>query len=242
MIEVALCDDNREDIEKLNGLAERFALEHEDIPMRFSSFGSAEELLEHIESSGGFDLYILDVIMSEMTGIRFAETLRGRDDPAEIVFLTVSPEYALDAFSVFASGYLIKPVSTEDFNKTILRAVQKITREKNETITLKTKDGLRRIPLSKIVMIESFNHTREITMSDNSVLETPATLSELFELLSGYDRFFMPHRSYIANLDYLVGIVCYDLLMSGDRRIPIPKNQFVTVQEFVQDYFFKTQN
>lgn len=241
MIKVALCDDSKEDIEALEALAEQFALEHDDIPMCFSTFSSAEELLEHIETSGSFDLYILDVLMSQMTGIGLAETLRGRDDRAEIVFLTISPEYALDAFSVFASGYMIKPVSMEDFNKTIFRAVQKITREKNETIPLKTKDGLIRIPLNKIVMIESFNHTREITLSDNSVLETHATLSELFELLSGYERFFMPHRSYIANLDYLVGIVCYDLLMSGDHRIPIPKTQFAAVQEFVQDYLFKAQ-
>lgn len=236
-----MCDDSREDIETLKGLAEQFALAHDDIPMRFSTFGSAEELLEHIETDGGFDLYILDVIMSEMTGIRLAQTLRGRDDPAEIVFLTISPEYAVDAFSVFASGYMIKPVSAEDFNKTILRAVQKISREKNETLTLKTRDGLRRIPLNKIVMVESFNHMREITLSDSSVLETPTTLSELFELLSDYDRFFMPHRSYIANLDYLVGIVSYDLLMSGDHRIPVPKAQFASVQEFVQNYLFKAR-
>lgn len=239
MIEIALCDDTPEDIETLKSLAERFALEHTNIPVRLSAFTSAEELLEHIENNGGFDLYILDVLMSGMTGIRFAETIRNRGETAEIVFLTVSPEYAVDAFSVYACGYLLKPVSAENFDKTILRAVQKLVREKNETLTIKTKDGLRRIPLNRIVMIESFNHIREITLSDGSVLETSATLIELFEQLNGYDRFFMPHRAYIANLDHSVGIVRYDLLMLGDRRIPIPKKQFVAVQNIVQNYFFR---
>ncbi|MDE6727795.1 MAG: LytTR family transcriptional regulator DNA-binding domain-containing protein, partial [Oscillospiraceae bacterium] len=91
----------------------------------------------------------------------------------------------------------------------------------------------------KIVMIESFNHTREITLTDDSVLETSATLSELFEQLGGHENFYMPHRAYIANLDHSVGIVRYDLLMPGDRRIPIPKNQFAAVQEFVREHFFK---
>lgn len=242
MIEIALCDDNNEDIEALKALAERFAPKHEDIPMRFSSFSSAEELLEHIEKSGGFDLYILDVLMPQMSGIRLAETIRERNDHAEIVFLTVSPEYAIDAFSVYAGGYLLKPVSAENFDKTIYHAVEKLAHEKNETLTVKTKDGLRRIPLNKIVMIESFNHVREITLSDDGALETSATLAELFEALSGHDRFFMPHRSYIANLDHSVGIVCYDLLMPNGRRIPIPKTQFPAVQKVVQSYFFKRKS
>lgn len=50
---------------------------------------------------------------------------------------------------------------------------------------------------------------------------------------------FMPHRAYIANLDNSVGIVRYDLLMLGNRRIPIPKNRFADVQEVVRNHFFK---
>lgn len=242
MIEIALCDDDSEDIESLKALAERFALEHSDIPMRLSAFSSAEKLLRHIENNGGFDLYILDVLMKQISGIQLAEAIRNRGDYAEIVFLTVSPEYAVDAFSVYAAGYLLKPVSVKNFNKTILRAMEKLAHEKNETITVKTKDGLRRIPLNKIVMIESFNHTREITMSDGNALETSATLSELFEALSRHDRFFMPHRSYIANLDHSLGIVYHELLMPSGRRIPIPKAQFPTVQKVVQNYFFKCKN
>ena len=242
MIEIALCDDNAEDIETIRPLAERFASEHTDIPLRLSVFDSAAELLKSAENNGGFDLYILDVVMPEMSGIQLAEMIRSRGEHAEIVFLTVSRDYAVDAFSVYACGYLLKPVRKEQFDETVLRAVQKLAREKSEVLAVKTKEGLRRIPLHKIVMIESFNHTREITMTDDSVLKTSATLSELFGQLGGYENFYMPHRAYIANLDNSVGIVRYDLLMLGNRRIPIPKNQFVAVQKIVQNHFFKKKN
>jgi len=242
LIEIALCDDKGEDIEAIRAFTERLASQHADLPARLSAFTSAAELMERVESSGGFDLYLLDVVMPEMSGIQLAETIRARGENAEIVFLTVSRDYALDAFSVFACGYLLKPVREEDFDKTMLRALRKLSREKSEALTVKTKDGLRRIPLNKIVMIESFNHTREITMSDGSVLETSVTLSELFEFLREHDNFYMPHRSFIANLDNTVGLARYDLLMLGNRRIPIPRKQFATVQEFVRDYFFKRKN
>lgn len=239
MIEIALCDDNAEDREALGALAKRFADEHSEFPIRLSAFTSAAELLEHIENNNGFDLYLLDVMMPEMSGIQLAEIIRSRGDHAEIVFLTVSRDYAVDAFSVYACGYLLKPPHKDRFDETVLRAVQKLAREKNDVLTVKTKDGLLRIPLHKIVMIESFNHTREITMTDDSTLETPSTLSELFGQLREHSNFYMPHRAYIANLDNSVGIVRYELLMLGNRRIPIPKGQFAAVQELVRDHFFK---
>lgn len=239
LIEIALCDDSAEDINALKGFAESFAAEHPEYPIRIQAFYSGTELLNHIENNGGFDLYILDVVMPKLSGIEFAETIRRRGERAEIVFLTFSREYAVDAFSVRASGYLIKPVGKAAFDEEILCAIQKLVPEKNEAFTVKTKDGIRRIQLQKLVMVESFNHIRVLTMADGSELETSATLSELFERLSGYENFYMPHRAYIVNLDYSTGITRYDLIMLGDRRIPIPRKQYSVIQELFSNYFFK---
>lgn len=238
MIEIALCDDDKNDAETLKAYAERFASEHTELPVRITAFTSSEELLDSIEKSGGYDLYILDVLMPNISGIQLAEIIRNRGDRAEIVFLTASGDYAVDAFSVYACGYILKPPSKENFDKTLLHALQNSAREKNETLTVKTKEGLLRIPLHRIVMIESFNHTCEITLTDGVRLETPVTLSELFEQLSEHSSFIRPHRAYIANLDNFAGIIRYDLLMIGDRRIPIPKDRFPAVQELVRNYFF----
>ncbi len=239
MIQIALCDDESGDIEMIRSFVERFASEHADFPIRLSEFASSAELLEHIENNSGFDLYLLDVIMPEISGIRLAEMIRSRGERPEIVFLTVSRDYAVDAFSVYASGYLLKPVRKDDFDATMLRAVRKLAQEKSEVLAVKTKDGLRRIPLHRIMMIESFNHTREITMSDDSTLETSATLSELFEQLCGHGNFCMPHRAYIVNLDYSMGLKRFEMLMSGNRRIPISRKQFALVQDIFSNYFFK---
>lgn len=239
MIEIALCNDNKEDIELIKSFAERFAAENTEFPIRLSTFDSAEELIKAFGENRGFDLYMLDVMLPGMSGIQLAEKIRGHDDRSEIVFLTVSREYAVDAFTVRASGYLLKPVSRTSFDEEVLRAVQKLTHEKSAAITVKTKDGLRRIQLHKLVMIESFNHTRVITLSDGDVLETSAALSELFDSLSVHDNFYMPHRAYIVNLDYSMGIKRYELLMFGNRRIPIPRRQYSAMRELFSNYFFK---
>ena len=110
MLRIGICDDNREDIDRIKRLAVRFSAEHPEIPVQIQVYDLPYDLLDDIEKTGGFDLYLLDVVMPHMTGVNLARRIRERKERAEILFLTVSREYAVDAFSVKASGYLIKPV------------------------------------------------------------------------------------------------------------------------------------
>ncbi len=239
MIGIALCDDCTDDIAKLAEYAELFAREHSEYSLQTRTFAAPSELIKYLDRNCGFDLYILDVVMPEITGIELAKKIRERGEHAEILFLTCSREYAVDAFSVHASGYLIKPVEKNSFDEELLRAIRKLTSKEDDAFTVKTKSGMRRIDLRELVMIESFNHTRVFTFSDGSKLESPVTLSELFEQLSGHDNFYMPHRAYIVNLDHIAGIARYELIMAGDCHIPIPKKQYTAVEERFFNYFFK---
>lgn len=120
MLRIGICDDNREDIARIRELAVRFSEEHPETPVQIQAYGQPYDLLDEVEKSGGFDLYLLDVVMPHMTGVALARRLRERKERAEILFLTVSKEYAVDAFSVKAAGYLIKPVSKPDFDGAVL--------------------------------------------------------------------------------------------------------------------------
>ena len=59
------------------------------------------------------ELALLDVEMPGMTGIELAAVLKQRQPDAAVIFLTAYPKYAVDAFAVRASGYLLKPVTPE---------------------------------------------------------------------------------------------------------------------------------
>ena len=58
------------------------------------------------------DVVIVDINMPYMNGLEFAEKLRELDKKANIIFLTAYDNYALDAFSVHAVDYILKPVTT----------------------------------------------------------------------------------------------------------------------------------
>ena len=127
MLTVCICDDNPADAAQVQALMERFTVTHPEYPLRVQVFSTAYDLLDYVDRSGGFDLYLLDILMPHLKGIEAAERIRARGEAVEVLFLTVSKEYALDAFEVDAGGYLIKPVKWERFEQVLLSAVRRLT-------------------------------------------------------------------------------------------------------------------
>ena len=66
------------------------------------------EFLEAFEEH--YDIYLLDVVMPGLNGIELAKEIRSSDKAADIIFLTSSPEFAVESYTVKASNYLVKPV------------------------------------------------------------------------------------------------------------------------------------
>lgn len=59
------------------------------------------------------DIAFLDIEMYGMTGIELAKAFKDVAPAIRIIFITGFPDYALDAFSVHAKGYLLKPPTKE---------------------------------------------------------------------------------------------------------------------------------
>lgn len=68
------------------------------------------------------DAAFLDVDLPGMSGIDLARRIHLEDPRTGIVFVTAHPRFAVDAFSVEALDYLLKPIEAED----LLRSVNRI--------------------------------------------------------------------------------------------------------------------
>ncbi|MBR0308373.1 MAG: response regulator [Mogibacterium sp.] len=65
------------------------------------------------------DIAILDIDMPDMSGLQLAAHIRMISPGTKIIFLTGFSQYAVEAFRLRASGYLMKPVDEEDLAKEI---------------------------------------------------------------------------------------------------------------------------
>ncbi len=236
MLNVCICDDREKDLSVVRKLMDDFSEEHPEYPLRLHFYRDPDRLMSDIQKEGGFDIYLLDVVMPNMSGMTIAEKIRERGEKSEILFLAASREYAVEAFGVKATGYLLKPVKKEGFDEALMTCIRRLEHRAPQYLLIKTKDGLRRLPISELMQIESFNHTRRIRMSNGTSIDTAATLSQLYDELKHYGCFFLPHRAYIVNLDYVDGLNAKDLHMTDGERIPVSRGRYRELRTAYLDY------
>ena len=87
-----------------------------------TGFTRPQEALEWV-CGHPIDLALLDVEMPGMTGIELAAAIKEKQPDTAVIFLTAYPRYAVDAFAVRASGYLLKPVTLEALSADVRHAM-----------------------------------------------------------------------------------------------------------------------
>lgn len=81
-------------------------------------FSNPDEALGWLENHSA-DIALLDIDMPSMSGIELAAKIKALRPEVAVIFLTGYSQYALDAFNVHASGYLLKPITKERLAKEI---------------------------------------------------------------------------------------------------------------------------
>ena len=99
-----------------------------------SQFSSCDEALDFVKENS-VDVAFLDINMRGMGGLTLAEKIRSASPDCKIVFCTGYEEYAIPAFKLHASGYLMKPVSAKDIQAEIDNI--KGIRQKEKLLTVK---------------------------------------------------------------------------------------------------------
>lgn len=82
----------------------------------FTPFSSGSAYLAAMREKPA-DIVLLDVEMPGMTGIELAEQTLAIAENANVIFLTGYSQYKGDAMDVFASGYILKPITKEKLEK-----------------------------------------------------------------------------------------------------------------------------
>lgn len=88
-------------------------------------FLTADEALQYIEKNK-VDAVFLDICIPEVDGLTLASKIQGIDGSVDVVFVTGFDDYAVTAFELEATDYLMKPISKHRLEKTIERLQRSI--------------------------------------------------------------------------------------------------------------------
>jgi len=235
ILRIAICDDDSQEIGRISSFIEAYRRER-IVPITFESFQSAAELISRA-GKGYFKLILMDIMMPGINGMEAAQEIRTFDMGVKIVFLTASPEFAVESYSVKAYDYILKPVP-KDKLFSVLDAVLAEEQMPLEGITVKTQKGLVRILFSKLACVEIMNKKLYFHMADGNVQEVNSSLAAFEEKLLARPEFSKVHRSYIVNLFYINNLTAKELIISTGKTIPISRMLYGNVKDAYMKHLF----
>ena len=237
MIKIAFCDDDMEVLHQMNELLDRYRVErNEDIT--YAAFQSPFELLTEIEKGIRPDILFLDVVMPGQNGMDVAKEIRQYDTNMKIIFLTSSPEFAVESYSVGAYFYQLKPIWEESFFRLMDSVLAECEKKKKNSLILRSKDGITRIDLQQLEYCEVLGRKLLFHLEDGAVLESAGSLDDLAGQLMQYSNFFRPHRSFLVNMEYIQNISSRSIKMVNDAEIPIPHGKCSEIKNIYMEYAF----
>lgn len=220
---IAICDDNIDELTRIVTLLENFSRER-DGSITYESFNSAIELLETMKERQ-FDLLLMDILMPGLTGMDAAKEIRRTDSEIPIIFLTSSREYAVESYRVGAEDYIMKPVSKDEVFAAISKQLVRF-RQEDSYLTLKTGQGIIKLPFSNIVYIEVINRSLHFILTNGDVREAYGYLTDYEDILLSNPHFYKPHRSYILNLRYVTELDKNGFITTLGNNVPVARDTY----------------
>jgi len=240
-MKIAICDDEAKCLENAKSYTESYADSREDKRLTFETFSHPEDLIYACEKNGGYDVYILDVVMPDINGIELGEKLRDMGLDGKIIYLTSSEEYSLDAFKVKAFDYLIKPLKKDSFFKTLDDVFAQIS-EKNDKYTIvKTKERTVKISLDSIIYAELSKRAVFYYLSGGKVIQSVTlrtTFPEAMTELTSDKRFVICGQSMLVNLDHITEIGNDSVVFGNNYRALLGEKNCRKLRSVWSEYLF----
>ncbi len=220
MIRIAVCDDSPEFLLQTIGMVESWS-EQCRTPTEIYRFDNGDALLAK-NAVTHMDIIFLDIIMPLQSGIDTAKELRQSDNAVKIIFLTSSPEFALESYEVKAQGYLLKPVTYEKIKETLDECSHSLETEA-ENILLKTAFGYQKLYFHDIEYAEAQNKRVVFYLRTGKTVEAAESLHSLEGRLCINDGFFKCHRSYLVYIPNVDHFSMTEITTKSGRSIPIAR-------------------
>lgn len=149
------------------------------------------------------DLIFLDIEMPSKNGMDFYKNI---SQNTKVIFTTAYSEYAVDAFSLNAVDYLLKPFSFERFKSAVEKV--KLNQETDEVkhLSIRADYKLHKINFNDIQLIEGLDDYIQIHLKDSTKITARSSMKNILEKLSEKD-FVRVHRSFIVPVNDIKTIV-----------------------------------
>ncbi|HKW63718.1 MAG TPA: LytTR family DNA-binding domain-containing protein [Candidatus Acidoferrum sp.] len=138
------------------------------------------------------DLVFLDIQMPDISGFEVLRILKPDELPA-VIFLTAYDQYALDAFSVHALDYLLKPIDDARFESALMHARETISNHDLPDLEKRIRELLKNISRRETIRYE----TRFSVRSGQRIAVVSVNDIDWIEACGDYVTLHVGNRSHL---------------------------------------------
>lgn len=233
---IAIVDNSREDLNRLREALLRYASIHQ-LDLQIEGFSDAETFLAGYRPFL-YTVVFLDIYMEKMTGIEAAEKIREVDDDVLLVFQTTSEEHRAEAFTWYASAYLIKSPDDGVLFRTLDHILHLHTEKNGKRFDFTSEKRDISLRYDEIVSLQASGNYIVITDRAGTSYRTRMVFSEVQQRLSQDGRFQSVIRGVLVNLDHVVRISGRTCQMTGGQSFPVSSRKSREMEQIWHHYSF----
>ena len=201
--------------------------------MTCDGYSNGLDLLRTIDLYGHYDIYILETTMPDINGFYIARELRSRYSRCKIIYYTLNPNAALNAFEVNADNYMVKPATVDKFDSVIDGVIKSINDDKARTLVeIKTKNGLMRVASDDIAYVNIVKRCLCYHLKDGSSIRAIMLRGPFRSAVEGLLKdpaFCIAGASLLINVDSISVMNRHSLMFNHGEWIMPPRSAFKTL-------------
>ena len=176
------------------------------------------------------DILFLDIQMPQISGLDLIGTLV---NPPKIILTTAFEQYAVKAFELDVTDYLVKPIRVDRFLKAVMKALPEQMMPTDRQTAVNANDGaapaflyfradrkMVKVQLNDILYIESMKDYVRIHTTKGPIMTKYAIAS--LEAMLPADSFIRVHRSYLVALTKIDSYTT-EVIYISSKIIPVGK-------------------
>ena len=237
MLQIAICDDNRADGERIGAFLTE-ALQKAGETGACQIFQSGKALEYEVEDGGIYDLLFLDIELGDEDGFLLAERLQGRLPAALLIFVSSYEKYVYDSFKLQPFRFLPKRCLEQMLPEAFSAAVAELKRREEHFLLVENGQGMEKIPLENIAYIWQQGKYACIVKLDGSQSRMRKSLKSLAAELPE-ELFFQIDRGYMCNVTKVTQLKNDKLTLATGEELYVSSGRMRELKDKVMEYWIR---
>ena len=232
LVRILVVEDSDQEAAALLECLKRYERLH-DQPFVITRATTAFELIDSVPDA---DIIFMDIGLPGINGMEAAGILRSNGVRTPIIFITSLAQYAASSYEVDALDFMVKPVRYESFALRMDRALRVTRRTLGRSIMVKTKDGMRVMPVTSVTAITVDGHTINYHLADGTVFASRGSMGKVAKSLEG-SPFVMVTSGALVNMDFVRTVNALGVKLSTGEEYPISRPKRKDALREIANYY-----